>query len=142
MWIAPQARGLGLGRRLLHTLEGHALTAGARVARIETNSDLKEALDLYASAGWAEVAPFNDEPFADRWLEKGSTTKPPSPNPAGDCWFHKRERSGGQMLPITSAQSSIPMITPGGRRTIGCERSDARGRPRTSWARRGVPNGP
>jgi DNA-binding MarR family transcriptional regulator/GNAT superfamily N-acetyltransferase len=70
MWIAPQARGLGLSRRLLHTLEACALTAGAHVARIETNSDLSEALGLYASAGWAEVAPFNDEPFADRWLEK------------------------------------------------------------------------
>lgn len=70
MWIAPQARGLGLGRRLLQTLEDCALAAGARVARIETSSDLGEALALYASAGWTEVAPFNDEPFADRWLEK------------------------------------------------------------------------
>ncbi|MGA9856639.1 MAG: GNAT family N-acetyltransferase [Solirubrobacteraceae bacterium] len=70
MWIAPQARGLGLGRRLLRRLEDCALAAGARVARIETNSDLSEALGLYTSAGWTEVAPFNDEPFADRWLEK------------------------------------------------------------------------
>lgn len=70
MWIARQARGLGLGRRLLRTLEDRAFTAGARVARIETNSDLSEALSLYASDGWIEVAPFNDEPFADRWLEK------------------------------------------------------------------------
>jgi DNA-binding MarR family transcriptional regulator/GNAT superfamily N-acetyltransferase len=70
MWIAPHARGLGLGRRLLQRLEDCALAAGARVARIETNSDLSEALCLYASAGWTEVAPFNDEPFADRWLQK------------------------------------------------------------------------
>jgi DNA-binding MarR family transcriptional regulator/GNAT superfamily N-acetyltransferase len=70
MWIAPSARGLGLGRRLLLRLEDRARVAGARVARIETNSDLGEALSLYASAGWTEVAPFNDEPYADRWLEK------------------------------------------------------------------------
>jgi hypothetical protein len=25
---------------------------------------------LYRSAGWREVAPFNDEPFADHWFEK------------------------------------------------------------------------
>jgi GNAT superfamily N-acetyltransferase len=52
MWIAPGARGLGLGRRLLETLESCARTAGATVARIETNSDLTEALALYTSAGW------------------------------------------------------------------------------------------
>src|ERR1700729_3486096 len=40
MWIAPEARGLGLGRRLLTTLEECARDAGAVIARIETNSDL------------------------------------------------------------------------------------------------------
>lgn len=74
MWIAPQARGLGLGRRLLETLETCAREAGAVSARIETNSDLPEALALYASAGWEEVEAFNEEPFADRWLQK--TLKP------------------------------------------------------------------
>jgi DNA-binding MarR family transcriptional regulator/GNAT superfamily N-acetyltransferase len=70
MWIDPAARGLGLGRRLLHELEAHAERAGATVARIETNRDLGEALALYASEGWTEVEPFNDEPYADCWLEK------------------------------------------------------------------------
>ena len=70
MWIAPQARGLGLGRRLLTRLEECASDAGARVARIETSAVLPEALALYRSAGWVEVPPFNDEPFADHWFEK------------------------------------------------------------------------
>lgn len=70
MWIAPHARGLGIGRRLLDVLEACARDTGARIARIETNSDLTEALSLYASTGWVEVKRFNDEPFADRWLEK------------------------------------------------------------------------
>jgi GNAT superfamily N-acetyltransferase len=70
MWIAPEARGLGLGRRLLQTLESCARDAGAREARIETNSDLTEAMTLYTSAGWNEVQAFNAEPFADRWLQK------------------------------------------------------------------------
>jgi GNAT superfamily N-acetyltransferase len=73
MWIAPRARGLGLGRRLLHTLESCARDAGASIARIETNSDLTEALALYTSSGWSEVDAFNDEPFADRWLQKTLT---------------------------------------------------------------------
>ncbi len=70
MWIAPEARGLGLGRRLLETLEECAMANGARVARIETGAVLTEALSLYRSAGWVEVPPFNDEPFADHWLER------------------------------------------------------------------------
>ena len=70
MWIAPAARGLGLGRRLLSTLEACARDGGADVAHIETSAVLSEALALYRSTGWMEVPPFNDEPFADHWLEK------------------------------------------------------------------------
>jgi GNAT superfamily N-acetyltransferase len=70
MWIAPRARGLGLGRRLLQTLEACAVAGGARVAHIETSATLVEALALYRSTGWNEVPAFNDEPFADHWLEK------------------------------------------------------------------------
>jgi DNA-binding MarR family transcriptional regulator/GNAT superfamily N-acetyltransferase len=70
MWIAPHARGYGLGRRLLETLEACAAAGGAHTAHIETSGVLTEALSLYASSGWVEVPPFNDEPFADHWLEK------------------------------------------------------------------------
>ena len=70
MWIAPAARGLGLGRRLLETLEACARASGARVAHIETSAVLTEALALYRSTGWIEVPAFNEEPFADHWLEK------------------------------------------------------------------------
>lgn len=73
MWIASRARGLGLGRRLLETLEQCACDGGADLAHIETSSVLGEALALYASAGWVEVPAFNDEPFADHWLEKRLT---------------------------------------------------------------------
>jgi DNA-binding MarR family transcriptional regulator/GNAT superfamily N-acetyltransferase len=70
MWIASRARGLGLGRRLLETLEACAKAGGARVAHIETSAVLTEALSLYRSTGWVEVPPFNDEPFADHWFNK------------------------------------------------------------------------
>src|SRR3954471_11855239 len=71
MWVAETARGLGLGRRLLGELEAAAARAGAPAARLETNRALEEAIALYRSAGYAEVAAFNDEPFADHWFEKG-----------------------------------------------------------------------
>jgi len=70
MWIAESARGLGLGRRLLVHLEGLARARGSREVRLETGDVLTEAIALYRSAGYAEVEPFNDEPFADRWFAK------------------------------------------------------------------------
>jgi len=70
MWVAADARGLGLGRRMLEALEAHAARAGARAARLETNRALVEAIRLYRSAGYREVAPFNDEPHAHHWFEK------------------------------------------------------------------------
>lgn len=73
MWLAPRARGLGLGRRLLETLEACARDGGAEIGHIETSSVLREALALYEKTGWVEVEPFNDEPFADHWLEKPLT---------------------------------------------------------------------
>jgi len=70
MWVAREARGLGLGRRLLVELERHAKEAGTRVVRLETNRTLKEAIQLYRSSGYREVAAFNHEPYAHHWFEK------------------------------------------------------------------------
>jgi DNA-binding MarR family transcriptional regulator/GNAT superfamily N-acetyltransferase len=70
MWVAPRARGLGLGRRLLRALERQAREAGAATVRLETNRALTEAVALYRGAGYREVAPFNDEPYAHHWFEK------------------------------------------------------------------------
>ena len=70
MWVAESARGLGIGRRLLLELEARAAEHGSRVVRMETNRALVEAIALYESAGYVEVAAFNDEPFADHWFEK------------------------------------------------------------------------
>ena len=70
MWVAHDARGLGIGRRLLAELEQQASIHGAHVVRLETNRSLTEAISLYRSAGYAEVAAFNDEPYAHHWFEK------------------------------------------------------------------------
>jgi DNA-binding MarR family transcriptional regulator/N-acetylglutamate synthase-like GNAT family acetyltransferase len=70
MWVAPEARGAGLGRRLLVLVEQHAAEAGASVLRLETNGTLTEAIALYREAGYREVDPFNDEPYAHHWFEK------------------------------------------------------------------------
>lgn len=70
MWVAPEARGLGLGRRLLTELERHAREAGVTVLHLETNGTLTEAISLYRRSGYQEVAPFNTEPYAHHWFEK------------------------------------------------------------------------
>jgi DNA-binding MarR family transcriptional regulator/N-acetylglutamate synthase-like GNAT family acetyltransferase len=70
MWVAEPARGLGIGRRLLTELEKHAVAHGAHTLRLETNKSLAEAISLYRSAGFVEVAAFNAEPYAHHWFEK------------------------------------------------------------------------
>lgn len=70
MWVAQSARGLGVGRRLLTEAESYAANHGAQVLRLETNRSLEEAISLYRSAGYVEVEPFNEEPYAHHWFEK------------------------------------------------------------------------
>lgn len=70
MWVSPQARGIGLGSRLLGALEEHARKGGAKVARLETNRALGEAIELYRRSGYREVPAFNDERDAHHWFEK------------------------------------------------------------------------
>jgi ribosomal protein S18 acetylase RimI-like enzyme len=70
MWIAPDARGLGIGRRILLELEQRAIQNGASLIRLETNKTLVEAISLYRKSGYREVRAFNSETYADHWFEK------------------------------------------------------------------------
>ena len=70
MWVAFEMRGLGLGRRLLERLSAEAASRGIQILRLETNRSLSEAKRLYETAGFVEVEPFNDEPYAHHWFQK------------------------------------------------------------------------
>jgi DNA-binding MarR family transcriptional regulator/GNAT superfamily N-acetyltransferase len=70
MWVAPEVRGRGVGRRLLTELERRALEHGDRRVRLETNRSLTEAISMYRTAGYREVPAFNDERYGDHWFEK------------------------------------------------------------------------
>ena len=41
-----------------------------RILRLETNRSLFEAKHLYQRAGFVEVEPFNNEPYAHHWFQK------------------------------------------------------------------------
>lgn len=70
MWVADTVRGLGIGRRMLEALEAQARKLGLATLRLETNKSLHEAIRLYRSAGYREVASFNADPYAHHWFEK------------------------------------------------------------------------
>lgn len=74
MWVASSARGLGLGRRMLEALESEARDLGLTTVRLETNSALHEAIALYRSAGYREVAAFSTDPYARHWFAKDIRT--------------------------------------------------------------------
>jgi len=70
MWTARSARGQGVARRVLQTLEAMARASGLKRLRLDTNRTLKEAQALYRQEGYLEIAPFNAEPYAHHWFEK------------------------------------------------------------------------
>ena len=70
MWLHPDARGLGLGTRLLAALESAARHAGHQAVRLDTNEHLREAIALYESAGYRRIARYNDNPDATRFYAK------------------------------------------------------------------------
>lgn len=70
VYIAPEGRGRGGGGRLLRAAEDWARARGAAVLRLDTRSDLVAARALYARHGFAEIPPYNDNPYAQHWYEK------------------------------------------------------------------------
>ncbi len=66
MYVAPAARGTGVGTRLLAALEAALCEDGVALAMLETGRDQPEALALYRRSGYAPCAPFAG--YADNGL--------------------------------------------------------------------------
>jgi len=60
MFVAPRARGLSLGRRLLERIELEARRERLTCLRLETGIHQREALGLYRAVGFVERGPFGD----------------------------------------------------------------------------------
>jgi GNAT superfamily N-acetyltransferase len=70
MYVAPRARGHGLGRTLLGELERGAAELGCRTVRLDTMAQMAEAGALYRSAGYEPIADYNGNPLAAVWMER------------------------------------------------------------------------
>ena len=68
MYVVPDQRGRGLGRRLLEALEAEAAAMGFARLRLDTGERQAAAIELYRSAGYRPIAPYNDT--ADLWFER------------------------------------------------------------------------
>jgi DNA-binding MarR family transcriptional regulator/GNAT superfamily N-acetyltransferase len=68
--LAPEARGLGLGRRLVEECLAFARAAGYRRVALWTNEALVAARAIYAKAGFALVSSAPDPMFADGSLSE------------------------------------------------------------------------
>ncbi|MGY3648885.1 hypothetical protein ACVWW2_004176 [Bradyrhizobium sp. LM4.3] len=54
----------------MDTAEDAARGLGIRLLRLDTNSALAEAGQLYRRSGWSEIPRFNDDPYPDLFFEK------------------------------------------------------------------------
>jgi len=70
MWIDPEFRGLGLGRRLLATVEERVAALGCATVVLDTNETLDEAIAMYERAGYSRIDRYNDNPYAHHWFSK------------------------------------------------------------------------
>ena len=70
MFVRPPARSRGVARALLRALEDQARALGYTAVRLDTGPKQLHGLALYRSAGYVDVPPYNDNPFACFWGEK------------------------------------------------------------------------
>jgi len=70
MYVVPRARSRGIAAALLAALEEQAESLGYAVVRLDTGPKQVHAQVLYRTAGFVDVPPYSDNPFACFWGEK------------------------------------------------------------------------
>jgi DNA-binding MarR family transcriptional regulator/GNAT superfamily N-acetyltransferase len=70
VWVHPDARRLGLARRLLDALEQEASARHLTVVRLDTHAALTEAQAMYRACGYTDIPAYDDNVYASHWFEK------------------------------------------------------------------------
>lgn len=70
VFTLPERRGRGVGSALLRHVAEVSRARGITSLRLDTRAELAEACALYERLGFVQVAPFNDDPYSDRWYAK------------------------------------------------------------------------
>jgi GNAT superfamily N-acetyltransferase len=70
MYVRPAARSRGVAAELLQALEDAARSLGYSATRLDTGPKQVHAQRLYRAAGYVDVPPYNENPFACFWGEK------------------------------------------------------------------------
>ncbi|NJM84082.1 MAG: GNAT family N-acetyltransferase, partial [Tabrizicola sp.] len=70
LWVARAARGAGLATHLMTAIEDQARRLGMTSLVLDTSRYLPRAVAFYRRHGWAEIARYNDNPYAHHWFGK------------------------------------------------------------------------
>lgn len=70
VWVAAEARGLGLGRTLMARLEREAVKRGLSVVQLGTHPALTEAIQMYLTSGYTEIPQYAPDAHAQFWFAK------------------------------------------------------------------------
>jgi len=74
MWVAPEARRLGVGRQLIRAIEQWALSHGVKTLKLMVTSVNLSALDFYHSLGFAKTGRIEPYPN-DSAIDEHEMTK-------------------------------------------------------------------